>query len=144
MTSPQDGPGLLGQRCAELKAKISVLGDFRQGSLVERYRRCGKSNCHCATEGAGHGPSWSLTRAVEGKTITKVIPDGPAVERTRAQLTEHKKFRALTRELLEINEQICDSKIEAPLQSEATSQEAAKKRGSPAPSRAKSSPKSKR
>ena len=51
------------------------LGDLRPGSLTPRYRRCGKPTCHCAAEGApGHGPSWSLTWAVEGKTRTRIIP----------------------------------------------------------------------
>ena len=58
------------------------LGDLRPGSLVARFRKCGKRNCHCAAEGApGHGPSWSLTHGVRGKTVTRVIP-ADAVEET--------------------------------------------------------------
>ena len=29
-----------------LKRQLSGLGDLRPGSLVERYRKCGKPNCH--------------------------------------------------------------------------------------------------
>ena len=83
----------------ELKAELAEVGDLRPGSLVERYRRCGKSNCHCASEGAAaHGPTWSLTREVGGKTVTMVIPSA-AVELTRRQITEYKRFRALAKEL---------------------------------------------
>ena len=40
-----------------LKQQLSGLGDLRPGSLVERYRKCGKPNCHCAQPGEpGHGP----------------------------------------------------------------------------------------
>ena len=54
--------------------QLASLGDLRPGSLVARFK-CGKPNCHCAAEGApGHGPSWSLTRGVRGKTVTRVIP----------------------------------------------------------------------
>jgi len=54
----------------QLKAQLAEVGDLRPGSLVERYRRCGKPNCHCAGKGAdGHGPSWSLTREIAGASV---------------------------------------------------------------------------
>lgn len=94
----------LEQRRTELKVKRGEAGDLRPGSLVERYRRCGKAGCHCAGEGSdGHGPSWSLTREVGGKTITRVIPPD-AVARTRAQIDEYRRFRAVVRELGDTSE----------------------------------------
>ena len=59
----------------------------------------------------GHGPSYSLTHRVGGKTITQVIPQGPAVERTKAQLAEYRRFRQLVRELIEVSEKICSVKL---------------------------------
>ena len=83
------------------------------GSLVGRFRKCGKVSCHCAQPASeAHGPSWSLTRAVEGKTVTKVIPPGSAVEQTKAQIAEYRRFRKLVKELIELNVQICDQKLE--------------------------------
>lgn len=141
MPNPADVAQQLRRRRDELKGKLADVGDFRPGSLVERYRRCGKSGCHCAGKGApGHGPSWSLTREVGGKTVTRVIPPG-AVEQTRRQIGEHRRFRGLTRELIEASEQLCDALLEAP---ETASVEAAEKGGSGQPSRRKSSPRSKR
>jgi hypothetical protein len=32
---------------------------------------------------------------VKGKTVTRIIPTGPAVERTRHQIAEYRRFRAL-------------------------------------------------
>ena len=99
----------------KLKTQIAEVGDMRPGSLVERYRKCGKPNCHCAKRGAnGHGPDWILTRAVNGKTVTKAIPAGPAVQQTRAQIEEYKRFRELTRELVQVNERICDARLHSP------------------------------
>jgi hypothetical protein len=67
-----------------LKQQLSGLGDLRPGSLVERYRKCGKPNCHCAQPGdPGHGPSWSLTHDVKGKTATRIVPEA-FVPQTRA------------------------------------------------------------
>lgn len=140
MVSPADRVRELRKRCDALKAQLAQIGDFRPGSLVERYRRCGKANCRCAKVGArGHGPSWSLTRAVKGKTRTRVIPPG-AVERTRLQLDEHRRFRELMHELVETNEQLCEA-IAADHQA-ASQEEAAKKGASAKPSARKSSRKS--
>ena len=95
-----------------LKQRLSVLGDLRPGSLVERYRKCGKPNCHCARPGeAGHGPSFSLTRDVKGKTATRIIPEA-LVPQTRQQIAEYHRLRDLTRDLVEVNEKICEARIE--------------------------------
>lgn len=125
MPAPADPIQKLQQRRDQLRAELIQVGDMRPGSLVERYRRCGKRNCHCAQEGeAGHGPSFSLTHAVEGKTVTKVIP-ARAVETTRRQIKEYHRFRALSQELVEANERFCDAQLR--ISDKAPSQEAAKK-----------------
>lgn len=105
----------LEQRRQQLKQALLELGDLRPGSLVARYRRCGKANCHCAQPGdPGHGPSFSLTRRVGEKTITRIIPPGPAVEQTQEQIAEYQRLRSLLQELVEVSEQICQAKLEAP------------------------------
>ncbi len=102
---------LLQQR-DQLKSRLAAVGDMRPGSLVPRFRKCGKPSCHCTKEGdPGHGPSYSLTRPVGGKTVTRVIPAGPAVERTRLQLEEYHRFRQLVQQLIHVSEQICDLQI---------------------------------
>lgn len=104
-------PERLEQRRNEIRAELSSIGDLRPGSLVERYRKCGKPNCHCATEpGGGHGPSWSLTRRVSGKTVTSIIPPA-AVAQTKEQIAEYHRLRELTQELVEVSEGICEAKL---------------------------------
>jgi len=127
-------------RSQHLRKQLARIGDLRPGSLLGRYRKCGKPGCHCARPGAkGHGPSWSLTRRVRGKTITKVIPAGPAVERTQEQIAECRRFRRLTQEMIEVSEQLCDAALQG---GEGTSAE--QKKGSRRFSRPRSRPKSKR
>ncbi len=105
----------LESQCQHLKSQIAAVGDMRPGSLVQRYRKCGKPTCHCARRGAqGHGPDWILTRPVNGKTVTKAVPEGSAVEQTRAQIQEYKRFRELVRELIQVNERICDLRLRSP------------------------------
>ncbi len=137
---PNETSQQLEERRAVLKRQLSDIGDMRPGSLVERYRRCGKANCHCsAPEADGHGPSWSLTRAVRGKTVTRIIP-AASVDRTREQIEEYQRFRILIRELVEISERLCDARLRA---SEPDSgQEAAQKGGFRRSSKRRSSRKS--
>lgn len=114
MPSHPDLDALLMKR-DQLKTELAAVGDMRPGSLVPRFRKCGKPSCHCAKKGDhGHGPSYSLTHAVSGKTVTYVISAGEAVERTRAQLDEYRRFRVLVREFVAISEQICDLQLKQP------------------------------
>jgi hypothetical protein len=100
-----------------LLSGLMAFKGFRQGSLVERYRKCGKPSCHCARSGAkGHGPSWSLTRAIGGKTVTKIIP-ASAVEQTKEQIAEYHRFQRVVDELVETNVLICDTLLELPADS---------------------------
>lgn len=131
----------LRQRIEQIKADIAAVGPMRPGSLVEHYRRCGKPTCRCAKPGQpGHGPQWLLTRAVAGKTVS--VPIAPqALERTRRQVEEYRRFRALARELIELSARLCQALLRAP---QAASDEAAKKGASKRLSRHKSSPRSRR
>ena len=101
----------LRDRRDQLTASLAGVEDLRPGFLTARFRKCGKPNCHCAQKDSpGHGPSYSLTHRVGGKTVTQVIPQGPAVERAKAQIAEYHRFRKLVRELILISEQICSAR----------------------------------
>jgi hypothetical protein len=77
---------------------------------------------------------------VEGKTVTRIIPVD-AVERTRDQMVEFQRFRQLTRELIEINERLCEARLRTEAE---RSGDTAKKRASQRSSRVKSPPRSRR
>lgn len=129
----------LQKRREQLLTELAGLGELRPGSLTERYRKCGKPTCHCATEASGgHGPSYSLSRKVEGKTVTRIIPPA-AVAETREQLAEYQRFRALGAELIEVSDRLCDARLRMKASSETA---AAEKGGSRARSRRKSRPRS--
>jgi hypothetical protein len=118
MPNNPDLETLLVQR-NQLKDRISHIGEMRPGSLVARFRKCGKPSCHCAKKGAkGHGPCYSLTHAVSGKTRTRVIPQGPAVDRTRQQVEEYQRFRGLVQQLVAVSERICDLQLRQPAKQE--------------------------
>ena len=104
----------LERRRDEVRREIAELGDLRPGSLVERYRRCGKPGCRCMRPGErGHGPTWSLTRSLSGRTVTRVVPGGEAVELTRSHLAEYRRLRRLLNELLDLSERLCEARLQA-------------------------------
>ena len=140
MSAPADLQELETRR-DELRQQLASIGDLRPGSLVARYRKCGKPYCRCARDGSrGHGPSWSLTRQVAGKTITRIIALSD-VARTQAQIAECQRLRRLMGELIEVSDALCQTRL---LAGRAAAAEAAKKGASRTGSRTRSTPRLKR
>jgi hypothetical protein len=91
-----------------LLRQFLTLGDMRRGSVSTFTRRCGKPNCHCARpEDPGHGPQYRLTRNVKGKTVTESFANEAARHKAQREVAEFHRFQQLSRELVQINEQIC-------------------------------------
>jgi hypothetical protein len=96
------------QRDGLLK-KIEVLGDMRSGSISVRFQRCGKRPCVCHSPGhIGHGPIYSYSKLVNGKTDIKNYKPGPALEKLRRETENYQAFKELSQELIEISNKICD------------------------------------
>ena len=95
MLADVDAEGLAARRTPILP-ELASIGDLRPGSLFERYRKCGKLGCHCAREGdPGYGPNRVLTARVNGRPVTRAIPD-EAVAEARTQIDEYKRPVHLT------------------------------------------------
>jgi len=110
-TPTSDSIAELEARRDRLIGELGALGDLRPGTLVERYRKCGKPNCHCARVGdPGHGPVWTLVFRSGGKSKNRVIPPEAVVE-TRAQIAECRRLRRLTGELIEVGEGLCHARL---------------------------------
>ena len=103
----------LEQHRAKLLQEICRFPVFRPGTLTTRYRKCGKNNCHCTAENSkGHGPSWTITRKVKGKTVAKYIRV-EMLEETKEQIQNYHDFHSTITQLIETNVKICDAKLEA-------------------------------
>ena len=95
------------QRTAIL-ARIPDLGDFRSGSISAIRGRCGKPTCRCHQPGQpDHGPNFRLTRKVNGKTVSETFSSPAQRRKAQREVEAFHRFRELSRELLEVNEQIC-------------------------------------
>jgi hypothetical protein len=92
----------------DLLRQVSQLGDFQPGSVTTVIRRCGKPNCHCAKPAdGGHNPQVQLTQKRSGKTVTRTLPSPAAVRKAEREIAAFRRFRALTHDLVEVNQKIC-------------------------------------
>jgi hypothetical protein len=100
----------LEQQREQLYERLAGTGDFRPGSINATYRRCGKPNCACARPGhPGHGPRWLWTRSAGGRTRTRQLA-AAELEKVRAELAAYKEFTALSEQIVQVNEAICEAK----------------------------------
>lgn len=98
----------LEQQRSALQSQLAELGDFRAGSITATGGRCGNPRCHChKANDPGHGPYYRLTRKVQGKTVTETFSSEAALRKAQREVQEYHRFRQLSQELLEVNEQIC-------------------------------------
>ncbi len=123
---------------AETFAAMQALGDMRRGSIVERYRRCGKSPCCCeAPIHPGHGPYYSFTTKVGGTTRTRQLQAGPALEKVRREIAAFREFQTLSQRLVETSEAICEARAVPPVAPPVEAAEKKLRRPSRTKSRAK-------
>ena len=94
-----------------LYARLAALGDFRRGSVSENYRKCGKANCACAApDHPGHGPRFLWTRSAgRRKTVGRQLA-AAEVGKVRREIARHAGFEALSGQIIEVNEKICEAR----------------------------------
>lgn len=86
----------MNKKMTTLKEKITSKGLILNGSVIESYKRCGKTGCKCSNEDKKywHGPYWIWTQKIEGKTKTKTLTKDQAKEVKKA-IGEMKKVNEL-------------------------------------------------
>jgi hypothetical protein len=123
-----------------LAAQLATPTPMRRGSLSERYMKCSKPGCACAERPtARHGPYYSLTRTVAGRTQSRFVPAAQAA-RVREQIAAGQQFRRHVDAFWEA----CEHWADAQLDGAEAAAEAAEKGGSKRRSRRKSSRRSRR
>ena len=111
----------------------------RRGSVSERFVKCGKSICPCAHDPkARHGPYFSFTHAVKGRTQSRFLSAEEAVV-VRRQIERGQQFRNEVDAFWKRCEQAADKELD---DLQAASPEAAQKGGSPRRSKRRSKPRS--
>lgn len=97
-------PALRRQRKA-LLGQLPPLTAMLRGSLIERYKRCGKPGCHCA-DGPGHGPKYYLSVSYPGgPPHVEYVPHAYYRQITEF-LANYHRARAIVEQICEINREL--------------------------------------
>jgi hypothetical protein len=87
------------QRRQALLDQISQLGFCLPGTLTERHTRCSSPGCRCRSDPPKlHGPYYSWTRKIDGKTVTRTLSPEQA-RRYTPWFRDARQLRALSAEL---------------------------------------------
>lgn len=96
----------------QLAEQLAQARPMRRGSLGERWVKCGKPNCACATDDqARHGPYFSLTRSRKQGTQSRRL-SATAADLARQQLLDGQRFRELIKAYWQACEQWADAELD--------------------------------
>jgi hypothetical protein len=120
---------------SELFRQLISVGDLRRGSVTTTTGKCGKANCHCAKrEDPGHGPSFRLTRKVQGRTVTETFGSPAALRKAQQEVAAFHRFQEICDQIVKVSERICALR---PVEDTLTPEEKKRRRRSKPRSRAK-------
>jgi hypothetical protein len=95
----------LRKRRRKLLAELPPLDRIMRGSLIERYKRCGRPGCHCANE-RGHGPKLYLSISVSGeRPKMDYVPNARGAE-VGELIRNFNKVREILNEISAINAEL--------------------------------------
>ena len=90
-----------------LLSQIKISPDSLRASLVERFSRCGKTNCHCHHGGDKHGPFYYLTQCLAVGKINKLfLKTLPQQQAARSGIDHYRQLQEQLEELSQINAEL--------------------------------------
>ena len=90
-----------------LLSQLQIHPDSVRASLVERFSKCGKANCHCHHGGAKHGPFYYLTQCLAvGKVNKFLLTAAPQQQAARRAIEHYRQLQEQLEELSQINAQL--------------------------------------
>jgi len=95
----------LRRRRQVLVRQLPPLKAILRGSLIERYKRCGKPGCKCA-DGPGHGPKYYLSVSYPGLRPRMDYVPQEAHARTAEVVANYHRARVILEAISEINREL--------------------------------------
>jgi hypothetical protein len=92
----------------------SGLPSFTQivrGSLVTRYRRCGKATCHCV-KSRGHGPAHYLVVTLKPGRTEQILLSEQMLPVARQFLDNYKRWRGALEKVSAVNRRLLRLRVE--------------------------------
>lgn len=97
----------LRQRKRFLLSQLKIRPDSLRASLVERFSRCGKANCHCHHGGDKHGPFYYLTQCLAVGRVNKfLLKSATQQQSARAAIEHYRQLQEQLEELSQINAEL--------------------------------------
>jgi hypothetical protein len=95
----------LRRRRQALLRQLPPLKAILRGSLIERYKRCGKPGCKCA-DGPGHGPKYYLSVSYPGLRPRMDYVPQEAHAQTTEFVANYHRAREILEAISEINREL--------------------------------------
>src|SRR5438128_8282997 len=95
----------LRKRRRALLRQLPPLQAVLRGSLIERYKRCGKPGCKCA-DGPGHGPKYYLSVSYPGLRPQMDYVPQESHDQTTKFLANYQRAREILEAICEINREL--------------------------------------
>ena len=105
MKMKKQSTAALRKRRQVLLRQLPPLKAILRGSLIERYKRCGKPGCKCA-DGPGHGPKYYLSVSYPGLRPQMDYVPQESYPQTTALLANYHRAREILEQICEINREL--------------------------------------
>ncbi len=105
MTLQKESAAALRKRRNALVRQLPPLRSILRGSLIERYKPCGKPGCKCA-EGPGHGPKYYLSISYPGRRPQMDYVPQEAARQAAEYLSNYHRTREILDHICEINREL--------------------------------------
>ena len=97
----------LRQRKARLLRSFRLPPEVLHASLIERFLKCGKANCHCHTGGPKHGPFFYLNRCfAKGQMQSLLLKSPDQIDQARQSVAAYAQAQQLLDEISQINHEL--------------------------------------
>jgi hypothetical protein len=88
-----------------LASELPPFEEMVRGSLVTRYRRCGKRNCHCV-DTEGHGPAHYLAVTLKGGKTEQILLSEEMLPVARQYLENYKRWWDALEKVSDVNRRL--------------------------------------
>jgi hypothetical protein len=106
-----DSAVALRQRRQALVKQLGRLEPFiLRGSLIERFKRCGKAGCKCA-QGPGHGPKYYLSISQPGARPQMDYVPTQYIQQVSEYLHNFQQVRQLLEQICNLNRELLRRRV---------------------------------
>jgi len=97
----------LRQRKAHLLRSFELSPHLLHASLVERFLKCGKANCHCQSGGSKHGPFFYLNRCfAKGQMQSLLLKSADQIDQARQSVAAYAQALQVLDQISQINHEL--------------------------------------